>query len=555
MGLLDTLLPWRARAAGARAERENLKTREREQRLAAGQLMMDQVRHFLSATEDRRRPNWNNWSMAADLELLPQLPIQRSRARLMADNDPKAGGLVHKEMINTIGPRFSAHGRIPARERRTAGLDEAEARPLIEQAEEFWRETVAKPGSMEIDWQRFRPFLAYVLLMFRHVKIDGGLFLRFIYKPDRPTGFACRIIEPECVGTPPQLRNNNRIRGGLEFSPDGELVAFHIATRHPHDLGGGPVTYERVPIRNELGLPQLVFFFHPHRETASREMPWLQLVLTLLNDIADYKDSELQRKKMEADIAWFFKLNDPDGRQAMMEGDSAFGGGGKKLPRSHVTSPKRQVHYIEANEDIEVVDSDRPGSNYQPFLDSHDRDIGNGVGRSFERVSNNYGAANFSATRVSGIEDFVEHETEFALFAPVVFGAMWEWSMWWLAMQLGDPRFRLVQPEFRRYVKPSWDPESDATAAKGRQENTTSSPVEECAALGRDWETVIDNKLRVEQYEREARARMDLPASEAKTPDLEAAVAAQAKKVLGQQKKTDAKNAAPAQEATNVPAE
>lgn len=540
MGILDHLLPWRAHRAGRKAAANSLNSREREQRLRANSMLLNQVRHYQSAVESRRRPGWDIFSLSADAEAVNVLPTIRSRARLMSDNDPKAGGLVHKDVVNTIGPRFSVQARIPERTRRLAGIDESRAKEIVTQAEEYWRDVVAVPGNMDVDWRRLRSFLAYVHLMFRHVKVDGGLFLRFIFKPggSRTIPFACRIIEPECIGTPPKLQGAKNIRSGLEFNGDGELVAFYVANQHPGDILGSGLSYERVPVRNELGLPQMVFYFNPNRETASREMPWMQRILVLLNDVADYKDSELQRKKMEADIAWYCKLNDPDAAQDAFEGDSAFGNpDGQTLKRSQVTHPKRQIQYLEANEEIDVVDADRPGSNYQPFLDSHDRDIGQGVGRSFERVSNNYGSANFSATRVSGIEDYVEHETEFALFAPVVFNAMWQWAMWALSVEVGDPSCRLVQPSWQRYIKPSWSPGDDADAATERMTNLTSSLVEECGALGRDWETVVENAIRVERYRREARQREGLPDEQAQSESIDQAVEGKVKDALKQQEK------------------
>lgn len=529
MAILDKILPWRAKAVGRKEAETSVDIKERLQRIEANNMMMSQVRHFQSANENRRRPDWNVFSLSGDMEAANKLPIIRSRSRLMVDNDAKASGLIHKEVINTIGPRFSVQANIPKRTQKKVGLSDDKVKQLIEDAEEYWRDVVAEPGNKDLDWRRYRSFLSYIHLMFRHSKIDGGLFVRFIYKPysDRTIPFACRIIEPECIGTPPKMLGIQNIRNGLEFSNDGELVAFHVATKHPGDLNAFGIEYERVPVRNEFGLPQMVFFFSPNRESSSREMPWLQSTLTLLNDVADYKDSELQRKKMEADVAWFCCLNDPDATKEAYESDTAFGNsGGSNINRSEgkINHPKRQIQYLETNEKIEVLDADRPGSNYQAFLDSHDRDIGQGIGRSFERVSNNYGAANFSATRVSGIEDAVCHETDFSLFAPVILKAIWEWSMWSLAIETGDPGYRYLMSNFHRYIKNSWDPESDADAASERIANETSSLVEECNMMGRDVNTVIENRMRVEALKREARKKYGLPESPENDKSIDAAI-------------------------------
>jgi len=512
MGLLDYILPSRIRKRAEDQVVNSLEIREREQQLRSKEITSALVkRHLLSATEDRRRPNWNALSLAADPETLNLLPMIRSRARLLADNDPKASGLIHKEKTNTIGPRFTVQAHVPAQLRRDLEIDEVRSKELTVRAEEFWNERIARDGNMDYDWRRFRSYMMYTRLKYRHFRVDGAVFVRYLFKKNRSIPFAARIIEPECIGTPPGLQGDPLVKGGLEFRKDGELRGFWVCVQHPGELLGGSSDYEFVPVRNEFGLPQMVMFFNPNRETSSRELPWLQSVLTLMNDSADYKDSELQRKKKEADIAHYITLNDPDAMQAEFESDS-FGNSGttKTGQRSQIDSPKNEVYYLEKNEGIKVVDPKRPGAIYKPFLQSIDRDIGMGVGRSFERVSNDYGAANFSATRVSGIEDFVEYETAFTEFAEVCLQADWEWAMWALALESGEPLFRSIRSSWQRYIKPSWDPMKDANAQGERLENKVLSLVEECAALGKKWETVQDNHLLVEQREQQRRQVMGM---------------------------------------------
>jgi len=509
MGLFDFLNTSKVRSKIKKEVLQSLDVREREQRMVAQNFIM---RHFQSSNESRRRPGWDMFSLSADAELLHVLPTMRARSRLLVDNDAKAGGLVLKEISNVIGPSISVQAKIPPSYLKAQPLQSERVKDVIDNAEYFWREKVAKAGSKDLDWRRTRTFLQYMRLAFRHAKVDGGVFLRFSGAVGRSIPFQCRIIEPECIGTPPSLQNRDNIVGGIQFKSSGELDGYWVAMKHPYGLAGS-IEYEFVSARNEFGLPQMVFFFDPHRESASREIPWLQRALVLLNDVADYKDSELQRKKLEADIAWFFKLNNPDKAQTTMEGDTAFGGDNTNTSkRSTVANPKRLVHYLEQNEDLQVVNSDRPGANYEKFLISHDRDIGLGIGRSFERVSNNYGAANFSATRVSGIEDFVEYEIEFNLFAESILTPIWEWAMWALSMSLGDPVYRQVEPRWQRYVKPSWDPNNDADAAVKRMEGNVQSVVEEAGKIGADWETVQDNKLKAELREQEERKRLGLEA-------------------------------------------
>jgi capsid protein len=312
------------------------------------------------------------------------------------------------------------------------------------------------------------------------------------------------------------MAHRTDIKSGIQFAPNGELQGFWVAREHPGGFTTGATEYDFVPSINAMGLPAMVFYFDPCRESASREIPWLHRALALINDSGDYKDSELKRKQMEADIGIILKLNDPASIQDQMEADTTFGNADdngsqvKKVASSQVPWPKRQVFHLEANESADVVNADRPGEYYEPFLRSHDRDIGMAVGRSFERASNNYGAANFSATRVSGIEDNVEYETEFRMFSEGLLVADWEWTMWGLSIETANPIFRMVEPRYQRYIKPSWDGLRDAKASTERIMSGISSVPAEAAGIGHDWEEQQDQQLRFERREEDERERLGL---------------------------------------------
>lgn len=367
-------------------------------------------------------------------------------------------------------------------------------------------------------------------LAYRHYKVDGECFVRFAYAEGRSIPFRMQIIEPECVGNPPGKQSAANIRNGLQFNAAGELEGFWIATTY------NGMNYEFVRVANELGLPQMVHLYDPGRETAGRGMPWLTPVLETIDRQADWKNSELRSKQVRADIAIIWNTNNPDAAESIAQSDSGITGGTAEKQSREVNWPKGQVVHGEKGDQAVVVDSTAPGSNYEPFVASLDRDIGNGIGRSYERVSNNYGAANFSATRVSGIEDEIETEIEFEVFSESVLEAIWQWAMWAKSVIAAEPLFRFLTPRFQRYVKPKWDPQVDASAATERLANGTSSLMEECSALGRDWQQVQDNVLTVEKREADERKRAGLGPKPDKS--IDASVDGKIKKAMAA--KTDA---------------
>jgi len=523
-------------AITAGIKQDVLQSQEFRERQARIDYLHVVARHYEAYSAESRRKNWYTLSGDADTEREYQLPMIRARARLMADNEAKCAGLIHKEITNTIGPRFTVQAMFPSDVQEELNVDDAAAGLIADQAERYWKEKVARPGNKDLDWRHLRTFLQYMRLAYRHYKVDGECFARFAYAEGRSIPFRMQIIEPECVGNPPSRQTSANIKNGLQFNAAGELEGFWVATTY------GGMNYEFVPVTNGLGLPQMVYLSDPNRETASRGMPWLAPVLEVVDKQSDWKSSELRAKQVRADIALIWNTKSPDVTQQLMEGDSGITGGTTEKGDREVNWPKGQVFHGEKGDEAVVVDSDAPGSNYQSFVDSLDRDIGNGIGRSFERVSNNYGAANFSATRVSGVEDEIETEIEFELFSETILEAIWQWAMFAKSVSASEPLYRYLTPRFQRYVKPKWDPQVDASAATERLTNGTSSLVEEAASLGRDWQQVQDNAILVEKREADERKRNGLGPKPDKS--IDATVDGKIKKALASQSEPAGKGAA-----------
>lgn len=493
----------------------DLGAKERQSRMRMNELVM---RHIASAQEDRRRRNWNARSLSADAENLAHLPLTRARARLMAENDPKAVGIVSKDMTNVVGPGIRPSARCPAHVREKYSLTDEQVTEMCDRAEAYWRDVFTK--GRDFDRRRRLTYLQLQRLRYRTWDVDGHVFVRYHTVTGRRTPCAIRIVEADCIGTPPQYSHRDNITNGVQFNPDtDELEGYWVATSHPGALRSAGIRYEFVPVRNELGLPAMAEYFDPARDSSTFGTPRLAPVLPLLHDTADYKDSELQSKILEADASLIVKSSTPDELAKAMQNDTSLTAPGAGQDPNSTRGPdivsmsKRNVYFLKPDEEFNIPESNRPGNTYEPFLESMDRDIGHGVGRSFEFVSNNYGAANFSATRVSGIEDNETFRVDHELFCEAMLDPDWEWAMYGAALAYKDPRLREIEVHWRRNVKPSWDAQRDAEASQVRLETKTTSPQHETAAMGLDYEDQLELRLKAEKLEAEKRAAMGLPAA------------------------------------------
>jgi lambda family phage portal protein len=495
------------------------------------------TRSIQSAMEDRRRPNWNMFGLFEHGDMTQHLPMLRHRSRLLKINDDTARGLIKKDVTNVIGPGFSVQAYFPNQLLRQQGL--SADKPYIEEltslAEEFFKESVF--SSMDFDEQRTRTYLQTARMRFDAFKTDGEVFTHYRLADNRSLPFCMNIIPPDSVDSPPSLLSDKHCKRGVQFLEDGSLEGYWVCSANRASQN-----FKLITPSNSLGLPRIRHYFDPEQPSMARGLPWLTTVILALNDISDYLDSELQTKIVEACVALIVQSENPTEMEEAMRADPTLSAGydsstSNTNPRMNQW-PKKQIHYLNKGEEIKQVEWNRPGSTFEPFLNELKRRIGNGVSRSFERVSNNYGAANFSATRVSGIEDNVEYESEFNLFSTVVLNPDWEWAMWAAAIEYGEPLLRFCRPRWQRYIKPSWDELKDAKAATERIDNGTSDQRKEAARIGNDIDAVIDNRIDVEKRLKAKKKEAGL-ADNAGEPSLDAAMDAKLKKMKEEPEETD----------------
>jgi lambda family phage portal protein len=87
------------------------------------------------------------------------------------------------------------------------------------------------------------------------------------------------------------VAGSNRIRDGIEYSPQGRPVAYWFRSSREVDQFADPV---RVPAE------QVIHLFHRKRAGQWRGRPFFESVIDVLTDVDDYLDAESVRKKIEA---------------------------------------------------------------------------------------------------------------------------------------------------------------------------------------------------------------------------------------------------------------
>jgi lambda family phage portal protein len=172
------------------------------------------------------------------------------------------------------------------------------------------------------------------------------------------------------------------------------------------------------------------------------------------------------------------------------------------------------IEYLNPGEDISSFNPNRPGQQFDTFVEKTLRFIGAGLNIPYEIVLKDFSKTNFSSARAAILEAQKFFRSQQKFIAQRLCYPCWLW--------LADERFLrgeiAVADYFERrldytkvkWIPPGWgyvDPEKEIAASKEAIDNNVSTLAEECAAHGRDWEEVLKQRAR----EEELRRKLGLP--------------------------------------------
>ncbi|MGV0961423.1 MAG: phage portal protein [Limnohabitans sp.] len=217
-----------------------------------------------------------------------------------------------------------------------------------------------------------------------------------------PVALQIQVLEAEHLPTTMNrdLSGGNVIRAGIEFDRLGRRVAYHLYRSHPNDgllspmssnAGGGGMDTVRV----DAG--EVVHLFRPLRPGQIRGEPWLTRALVKLNELDQYDDAELVRKKTAAMFAGFITRMAPEDN---LMGESAADANGVALAGMEPGT----LQILEPGEDIKFSAPADVGSSYAEFMRQQFRAVAAAMGITYEMLTGDLTQVNYSSIRAGLLE-------------------------------------------------------------------------------------------------------------------------------------------------------
>ena len=361
------------------------------------------------------------------------LPL-RMQVRNLERNHDLTRGALRTLVNNVVGP--NGIGIEPQPRRKDGTIHEEYANAL----REAFRDWCRRPEvTQSFSWARCQR------MMVRSWWRDGECFAQGLIGkvPGLDHGtrvpFSLELFEADMV--PLNLNDNSkRIRQGIEVNEWGRKRALYV--------------YKLSPLADNFGLPNIadvkrisfdnvLHIYTPDRLHQLRGVSELASVITRLDDLKDYEESERIAAKLAARLAMYVKRGTPD----LYDPDAiARDEQGNPVPREIEIEAGTIFDGLGVGEEIGLIDTKRPNPNALTWRQGQLRAAASGVGISNSSFSKSYDGT-YSAQRQELVEQWINYAVLTDDFCGMAVVPVWEWFVQIADMSGVVPRPADVVPE------------------------------------------------------------------------------------------------------------
>lgn len=227
------------------------------------------------------------------------------------------------------------------------------------------------------------------LVRLRYRRLEDGL----------PVGLQLQLLEPEHLPLTMNKRttSGNVIRAGIEFDRLGRRVAYHLTRSHPGDGALAPMSGSGGNDTVRVPASEVIHLFRPLRPGQIRGEPWLARALVKLNELDQYDDAELVRKKTAAMFAGFVTRLSPED---ILMGEGTADSDGAALAGLEPGT----LQILEPGEDVRFSQPADVGGSYAEFLRMQFRAVAAAMGITYEMLTGDLTQVNYSSIRAGLLE-------------------------------------------------------------------------------------------------------------------------------------------------------
>ena len=431
--------------------------------------------------------NWFTSNNDANSDILPDLPLLRSRSRDLVRNHPIAGGAINTVVTNVVGSGLALQSSI---DHELLGMSEVEAAQWQANTE---REFKLFAESKNCDITRTQNFAGLQDLAFRSALENGDSFglLPMVSVTGSPYKTRIQLIESDRICNENNKVDSSTLAGGIQIDKFGAPEILHVLKAHPGGMIAKKQKWDKIQFfGNKTGRTNVIQLFDRRRIGQLRGVPYLAPVIEPLKQLGRYTDAELMAAVVSGLFTVFVKSD--AGSDSLLSGDDV-----NNKARDYELGSGSIIEGL-PGDSIETIDAGRPNKEFSPFVDAILMQVGVALELPKEVLAKVF-LSSYSAARAALLDAwkfFSKRRRVLAVnFCQPVYEA-------WLAEAISIGRIHapgfFTDPMIRKaYCGALWhgdgpgaiDPLKEANAIDKRLSiNLTSLAEEKAAYDGGDWE-------------------------------------------------------------------
>lgn len=305
----------------------------------------------------------------------------RQRARILYMAAPIATSAIKTNRTNVVGVGLKLKSRI---DREVLGLTPEQA--------EVWQKTTEREFALWAENKRacdatgMNTFYGLQQLALISWLLSGdciGVLKQYNVSSLLPYALRVHLIESDRIATPggcgigasinyttgKNEKTGNEIYDGVEVDKNGMVVAYHIRSTYPFEVGTSTTTWTRVlAYQEKTGLPNVVHVMDSERPDQYRGVTYLAQVIEPLLQLRRYTESEIMAAVIESFFTAFIKTEAPTDEMPFnqVEQDAP---NEPKGPNEYSMGPG-QVNIMAPGEDVTFAQPSRPAGGFDAFVTS-----------------------------------------------------------------------------------------------------------------------------------------------------------------------------------------
>lgn len=354
------------------------------------------LNQYEAAKPDRTR-KFARDQRSPDLQVQQGAVALRTLARNLEQNHDIARGALRVLVNNVVGPNGIGIEPQPRRKDGTIHADYAKA------LRDAWRDWCQCPEvTQRHHWAKVQRLMVKTWLR------DGEAFSQSLIGNvpylDHGTRvpFSLELFEADMIPMDYEDLGKN-IRQGIQRNAWGKPTGFWVWKNFPNDR----LTLSRSSDLKYIEAARMLHLAAIDRIGQMRGVSEFASVITRLEDIKDYEESERIAAKIAAALTAYIKkgspdLYDPNAAPVIRDAN------GNALPREIGLSPGTIIDELGIGEEVGLIDSNRPNPNLITFRQGQLRAVSAGIGASNSSVSRDYNGT-YSAQRQELVEQWVHY--------------------------------------------------------------------------------------------------------------------------------------------------